>query len=67
MARFPARAFHRRGGGDAGRGLLIKKLSVLPAHGAAGGDLARKAIGASEQIRAVTGVGLSGVAKRLGG
>ncbi len=47
--------------------LKIKKLSVLPADGAAGGDLARKAIGASEQIRAATGVDLSGVAKRLGG
>ncbi|HVJ19408.1 MAG TPA: SPFH domain-containing protein [Polyangiaceae bacterium] len=47
--------------------LKIKKLSVLPADGSAGGDLARKAIGATEQIRAATGVDLSGVAKRLGG
>jgi flotillin len=47
--------------------LKIKKLSVLPVDGTAGSDLARKAIGASEQIRAATGVDLAGVAKRLGG
>ena len=47
--------------------LAIKKLSVLPADGAAGADLARKTIGAVEQIRAATGVDLGGVAKKFGG
>src|SRR6185503_11540633 len=47
--------------------LSIKKLSVLPPDGGAGSDLARKAIGAAEQIRAATGVDLSGVAKKFGG
>ena len=46
--------------------LSIKKLSVLPPDGA-GSELARKAIGASEQIRAATGVDLGGVAKKFGG
>jgi flotillin len=47
--------------------LSIKKLSVLPPDGAAGSELARKAIGATEQIRAATGVDLGGVVKKLGG
>ena len=47
--------------------LSIAKLSILPGNGAAGGELARKAIGASEQIRAATGVDLAGIAKKLGG
>jgi flotillin len=47
--------------------LSIKKLSVLPPDGAAGSELARKAIGATEQIRAATGVDLGGVAKKFGG
>jgi flotillin len=47
--------------------LTIGKMSVLPADGAAGSDLARRAIGASEQIKAATGVDLAGVAKKLGG
>lgn len=47
-------------------GLTIKKLTVLPAEGS-GSELARRAIGASEQIRAATGVDLTGVAKRFGG
>jgi flotillin len=47
--------------------LKIKKMSVLPADDTPGADLARKAIGASEQIRAATGVDLTGVAKRFGG
>ena len=47
--------------------LSIKKLSVLPPDGGAGSDLARKAIGATEQIRAATGVDLGGVAKKFGG
>ncbi len=46
--------------------LNITKMSVLPGH-ADGSELARKAIGASEQIRAATGVDLAGVAKKLGG
>ncbi len=47
--------------------LSIGKMSVLPAETSAGGELARKAIGASEQIKAATGVDLSSVAKKLGG
>jgi flotillin len=47
--------------------LKIKKLSVLPADQSPGGELARQAIGASEQIKAATGVDLTGVAKRFGG
>jgi flotillin len=47
--------------------LSIKKLSVLPQGGASGSDLARKTIGAVEQIRAATGVDLGGVAKKFGG
>jgi len=47
--------------------LKIKKMSVLPSEGAPGADIARKAIGANEQIRAATGVDLTGVAKRFGG
>jgi flotillin len=46
--------------------LAIAKLSFLPAD-AAGGDLARKAIGAAEQIRAATGIDLASAAKKLGG
>ena len=51
----------------AGRELTIDRLSVLPAPGAAGADVARSTIGAAEQIRAATGVDLAAVAKRLGG
>ncbi len=47
--------------------LTIKKVSVLPDSRSAGSDVARKAIGAAEQIRAATGVDLAGVAKKLGG
>ncbi len=47
--------------------LSIRKLSVLPSSSAAGAELARSAIGATEQIRAATGVDLMGVAKKLGG
>ena len=46
--------------------LSIGKMSVLPTANSAGSDLARKAIGASEQIKAATGVDLAGVAKKLG-
>jgi hypothetical protein len=47
--------------------LSIAKMSVLPAEHTAGSELARKAIGASEQIKAATGVDLGGVVKKLGG
>jgi flotillin len=48
--------------------LSIEKLSVLPAGGNdSGSDMARKAISASEQIRAATGVDLAAMAKRHGG
>lgn len=47
--------------------LSIGKMSVLPATNSVGSDIARKAIGASEQIKAATGVDLAGVAKKLGG
>jgi flotillin len=47
--------------------LSIKKLTVLPPGGDSGSELARTAIGASEQIRAATGVDLANVAKRFGG
>ncbi|HEV8245991.1 MAG TPA: hypothetical protein VGP93_09495, partial [Polyangiaceae bacterium] len=47
--------------------LKIKKVTVLPPGNSAGTELARSAIGASEQIRAATGVDLGGIAKRLGG
>ncbi|MGE3674255.1 MAG: hypothetical protein AB7K71_31590 [Polyangiaceae bacterium] len=47
--------------------LAISKLSVLPTGESSGGDLARKAIGAAEQIKSATGVDLAGVAKKFGG
>jgi flotillin len=43
----------------------IKQLSLLPADG--GGDGARRAIGAAEQIRAATGVDLGELLRRLSG
>lgn len=46
--------------------LKIAELAVLPADGA-GSDLARKTIGASEQLKAATGVDLQGIARKLGG
>ncbi|HEU5076920.1 MAG TPA: hypothetical protein VFU02_22170, partial [Polyangiaceae bacterium] len=46
--------------------LKVNKMSVLPSHDSAGSGMARQAIGASEQIRAATGVDLLGVAKKLG-
>jgi flotillin len=50
-----------------GHELSIEKLSVLPsASRAPGGELARTIIGASEQIRAATGVDLASAAKKLG-
>jgi flotillin len=50
----------------ANRKVLIQKLSVLPSH-SDGSDLARKAIGAAEQIRAATGVDIAELARRFGG
>ena len=47
--------------------LGIGRLTVLPAAVAGGGDPARTAIGAAEQIRAATGVDIAGIAKKLGG
>lgn len=47
--------------------LKVNKMSVLPSHDSSGSGMARQAIGASEQIRAATGVDLLGVAKKLGG
>ena len=47
--------------------LVIGRLSVLPAQGAPGSDLARSTVGAAEQIRAATGVDLTAVVKKLGG
>ncbi len=48
--------------------VTVRKLTVLPVgDGASDGDFARKAIVASEQIRAATGIDLGKVAKRLGG
>lgn len=52
----------------AGRQLKVGKVTVLPG-GDSGGDggFARAAIGASEQIKAATGVDLAAVARRLEG
>jgi len=47
--------------------LKIGKMSVLPSSDSAGSQAARQAIGATEQIRAATGVDLMGVAKKFGG
>ncbi len=47
--------------------ITVKKLTVLPeSSGSDGGDFTRKAIGATEQLRAATGIDLAGVARRLG-
>ncbi|MCC6214664.1 MAG: flotillin family protein [Polyangiaceae bacterium] len=45
--------------------LAISKLTVLPGA-AAGSELARALVGASEQVRAATGVDLVGLARRSG-
>jgi flotillin len=45
--------------------LSIQRLSVLPRGQTPGGELARQAIGAVEQIRAATGVDLARAARRL--
>ena len=53
----------------AGHPLVVKKVSVLPGTdaGAPGEGFAKAAIGASEQIKAATGVDIAGLARRLGG
>jgi flotillin len=52
----------------AGHPLVVQKVSVLPGTvgGAPGEGFAKAAIGASEQIKAATGVDLAGLARRLG-
>jgi len=49
----------------AGRKLVIQKVSVLPQAAADGGDFARSAIAASEQIKAAIGVDIPAIARRL--
>ncbi len=49
----------------ANRVVKIKKLSVLPSSDESG--TARKLIGTSEQIRAMTGIDVTAIARRLGG
>lgn len=46
--------------------LVVKKVSLLPSD-APGSSLARTAVGAAEQVRAATGIDITGLAKRLGG
>ena len=52
----------------AGHPLIVKKVSVLPGTdaGAPGDGFAKAAIGASEQIKAATGVDIAGLARRFG-
>ncbi|MBN2197295.1 MAG: flotillin family protein [Polyangiaceae bacterium] len=47
--------------------LAIGRVTVLPTAGTDGAGAARTVIGASEQIRAATGVDLAGIARKLGG
>jgi flotillin len=53
----------------AGHPLTVKKVSVLPGAdaNAPGQDFAKAAIGATEQIKAATGVDIAGLARKLGG
>jgi flotillin len=53
----------------AGHPLSVHKVSVLPGTevGAPGEAFAKAAIGASEQIKAATGVDVAGIARKLGG
>ncbi len=53
----------RIAGANVEQRLVVRKLTVLPTSGE--GDLVRKAIGASEQLRAATGVDLTDLARRL--
>jgi flotillin len=49
----------------AGRKLVVQKVSVLPADAGNGGEFARSAIAATEQIKAAVGVDLPAIARRL--
>jgi flotillin len=49
----------------AGRKLVVQKVSVLPPSTGNGGDFARSAIAATEQIKAAVGVDLTAIARRL--
>jgi len=49
----------------AGRKLVVRKVSVLPQATGNGGDFARSAIAATEQLKAAVGVDLSAIARRL--
>jgi len=49
----------------AGRKLVVQKVSVLPPAAGNGGDFARSAIAATEQIKAAMGVDLPAIARRL--
>jgi flotillin len=51
----------------AGRKLVVQKVSVLPPTAGNGGDFARSAIAANEQIKAAIGVDLPAIARRLEG
>ena len=51
----------------AGRKLSVDKVTVLPANGDAGGDFAKAAISASEQLKAAIGLDVTQLAKRLEG
>jgi flotillin len=51
----------------ASHNLVLSSVTILPTADSAGAELARKAIGAGEQIRAATGVDLTALAKKLGG
>jgi flotillin len=49
----------------AGRKLVVQKVSVLPQAAGSGGDFARAAIAATEQIKAAMGVDFPAIARRL--
>jgi flotillin len=49
----------------AGRKLVVQKVSVLPPNPGNGGDFARSAIAATEQIKAAIGVDIPAIARRL--
>ena len=49
----------------AGRKLVVQKVSVLPQTSGNGGDFARSAIAASEQLKAAIGLDLPAIARRL--
>jgi flotillin len=50
-----------------GRQLVIQKVTVLPNGQEGGGEFAKNAIRVNEQIKAATGVDISGLVKRLEG